>query len=112
MSNDNDLTTNRRDFIKATAAGIAVVSATHVSVARAEDKIAPAERDVTNRVDVLVVGGGTAGTIAAIQAGRAGAKILLLERHSQLGGMTTTGGVSRPVTHVVSMKNGKSAMWS
>ena len=36
----------------------------------------------------------SAGTIAAIQSGRAGAKTLLLERNSQLGGTTTTGGVS------------------
>ena len=60
--------------------------------------------DVLNRnskteiinTDILVVGGGTAGTIAAIQAGRAGAKTLLMERGSQLGGTTTTGGVAFP----------------
>lgn len=46
--------------------------------------------------DVLVVGGGAAGTIAAIQAARAGAKTVLIERGSQLGGTTTTGGVSFP----------------
>jgi glycine/D-amino acid oxidase-like deaminating enzyme len=46
--------------------------------------------------DILVVGGGTAGTIAAIQAGRAGAKTLLIESGSQLGGTTTTGGVTFP----------------
>jgi len=46
--------------------------------------------------DVLVVGGGTAGTIAAIQAARAGAKTVLVERGSQLGGTATTGGVSFP----------------
>jgi hypothetical protein len=46
--------------------------------------------------DVVVVGGGTAGTIAAIQAARAGAKTVLIERGSQLGGTTTTGGVSFP----------------
>ncbi len=51
---------------------------------------------ITNEVDVLVVGGGTAGTIAAIQAGRAGAKTLLVERGTQLGGTTTTGGVAFP----------------
>ena len=45
---------------------------------------------------VLVVGGGTAGTIAAIQSGRAGARTLLLERNGQLGGTTTTGGVAFP----------------
>ncbi len=51
---------------------------------------------VTTRADVLVVGGGTAGTIAAIQAARAGASTLLIERGPQLGGTTTTGGVSFP----------------
>jgi len=48
------------------------------------------------KTDVLVVGGGTAGTIAAIQAGRAGANTVLIESGSQLGGTTTTGGVSFP----------------
>lgn len=46
--------------------------------------------------DILVVGGGTAGTIAAIQAGRAGARTILIESGSQLGGTTTTGGVAFP----------------
>ncbi|MDB4614399.1 FAD-dependent oxidoreductase [bacterium] len=55
-----------------------------------------AEPEVTNDVDVLVIGGGTAGHVAAIQAGRAGAKTLIVERNSQLGGTTTTGGVSFP----------------
>ena len=36
--------------------------------------------------DVLVVGGGTAGTVAAIQASRAGCKTILLECGNQLGG--------------------------
>ncbi len=52
--------------------------------------------DLEVQVDVLVVGGGTAGTIAAIQAGRAGAKTLIVERNNQLGGTTTTGGVAFP----------------
>jgi glycine/D-amino acid oxidase-like deaminating enzyme len=46
--------------------------------------------------DILVVGGGTAGTIAAIQSGRAGAETVLIESGSQLGGTTTTGGVAFP----------------
>ena len=49
-----------------------------------------------DKADVLVVGGGTAGTIAAIQAARAGAKTVLIERGSQLGGTTTVGGVAFP----------------
>lgn len=46
--------------------------------------------------DVLIVGGGTAGVIAAIQSARAGADTVLVEYGSQLGGTTTTGGVSFP----------------
>ncbi len=46
--------------------------------------------------DVLVIGGGSAGTIAALQAGRLGAKTMLVESGSQLGGTTTTGGVDFP----------------
>lgn len=46
--------------------------------------------------DILIVGGGTAGTVAAIQAARAGAKTVLVELGSQLGGTTTTAGVSFP----------------
>lgn len=48
------------------------------------------------KTDILVVGGGTAGVIAAIQAGRAGRKVILVENGSQLGGVTTTGGVNFP----------------
>lgn len=45
---------------------------------------------------VLVIGGGTAGVIAAIQAGREGMSTTLVESGSQLGGTTTTGGVCFP----------------
>lgn len=43
------------------------------------------------RYDVVVAGGGTAGTIAAIAAARAGAKTLLVERGNCLGGTATAG---------------------
>ena len=46
--------------------------------------------------DVLVVGGGAAGVVAAIQSGRAGAKTILIEAVGQLGGNTTVGGVNSP----------------
>ncbi|MCA3413510.1 MAG: FAD-dependent oxidoreductase [Roseomonas sp.] len=41
--------------------------------------------------DVLVCGGGPAGTAAAIAAARLGARTLLLERHNHLGGLSTGG---------------------
>jgi hypothetical protein len=62
-------------------------------------EIAPAsESQNEGRIsaDVLVVGGGTAGTIAAIQAARLGARTVLIEQGSQLGGTMTTGGVNFP----------------
>jgi hypothetical protein len=39
--------------------------------------------------DVLVIGGGAAGVAAAAAAGRAGARVVLLERHGFLGGLAT-----------------------
>jgi len=62
-------------------------------IACAKNPEEPAEVTPT---DVLVVGGGTAGAIAAIAAARAGAKVTLVEMVSQLGGTTTTGGVNFP----------------
>ena len=67
------------------------------SVSKAEKLVAPYEvKEKVITTDILVVGGGTAGTIAAIQSGREGAKTILIESGSQLGGTTTTGGVAFP----------------
>ena len=90
--------TNRRDFLQhsvlgTAAAGLTIASTSHAS---AETPAEALEPEVTNDIDVLVVGGGTAGHVAAIQAARAGAKTLIVERNSQLGGTTTTGGVAFP----------------
>ncbi len=46
--------------------------------------------------DVIVLGGGTAGIIAVIQAARAGASTLLIEKNGMLGGTMTIGGVNFP----------------
>lgn len=90
--------TDRRAFLQqsvfgVTAAGFAAASISHVS---AQPATANSGTDVTSEVDVLIVGGGTAGHVAAIQAGRLGAKTLLVERNGQLGGTMTTGGVAFP----------------
>lgn len=91
---------NRRKFIQYSAAGVALAAsanatmgAEHITMHQVSGN---EDLSITTETDVLVVGGGTAGTIAAIQAGRAGAKTLLVERGTQLGGTTTTGGVSFP----------------
>jgi hypothetical protein len=95
---DNQI--GRRKFIQYSAAGVAmaasagsVMATDHITMNQVADK---AEVKITSETDVMVVGGGTAGTIAAIQAARAGAKTLLVERGAQLGGTTTTGGVAFP----------------
>jgi FAD dependent oxidoreductase len=46
--------------------------------------------------DVLVVGGGTGGTAAAVQAARCGVKTILVSEFPWLGGMLTSAGVSAP----------------
>ena len=81
----------RREMLKAAAAGTGLwAAAPHL--ANASDAPAASHEET----DVLVIGGGTAGTIAAIQAGRAGVRTMLVEMCGQLGGTTTTGGVAYP----------------
>jgi ribulose 1,5-bisphosphate synthetase/thiazole synthase len=60
-----------------------------------------AEAVVADKVDVLVAGGGTAGVIAAIAAGRAGASVMLVENRGTLGGMMTwgNGGLTKYTIH-------------
>lgn len=97
MSNNH---IGRREFMQYATAGVAVsASATVALGADSASLPQPASKGdggVTTQVDVLIVGGGTAGTIAAIQAARAGAKTVIVERGTQLGGTTTTGGVAFP----------------
>lgn len=46
---------------------------------------------IQTQYDVIVAGGGTAGFTAAIAAGRQGARTLLIEKNSHLGGTSTMG---------------------
>ena len=48
----------------------------------------------TARYDVVIIGGGTGGTAAAIEAARNGARTLVVEETPWLGGMLTSAGVS------------------
>lgn len=98
MQNDEREYAGRREFLQksflgTSALGVGLASTSEVTAA---PEPGAAEPTLIEEVDVLVVGGGTAGNIAAIQAGRAGARTLLVERGAQLGGTTTTGGVAYP----------------
>jgi len=67
------------------------------SLAMGEELVAPYKvKEESITTEILVVGGGTAGAIAAIQAGRAGSETILFASGSQLGETTTTGGVAFP----------------
>lgn len=50
----------------------------------------------TLQTQILVVGGGTGGTAAAIQAARRGAQVILVSEFEWLGGMLTSAGVTAP----------------
>ena len=75
---------NRRSFLKSVSvaafAGAAMRGDGEGVAAKAHDD-----------VDVLVLGGGPAGTCAAIAAARNGARVLVVERGNCLGGMATRG---------------------
>lgn len=91
---------DRRSFLGKSLAGTAVIASSGL-VSRVDAQTVPTPSTATDgaptiEADVLVVGGGSAGHVAAIQAARAGASTVLVERNSQLGGTTTTGGVSFP----------------
>ncbi|HEX5140700.1 MAG TPA: FAD-dependent oxidoreductase, partial [Dehalococcoidia bacterium] len=57
------------------------------------ETITEPERDIAvyGHCDVLVVGGGPAGTCAAVAAARQGADVVLMERYGHLGGLSTGG---------------------
>lgn len=46
--------------------------------------------DITIQRDVVIIGGGSSGTFAAVKLRRMGKKVALVERHGQLGGHTST----------------------
>ncbi len=67
--------------------------------------VPPESAPVMAQVDVLVVGGGISGITAALAAARAGAKTLLVERNSALGGLVTASLVTA-VSHQYLTKDG------
>ena len=84
---------SRRGFLgHAVAGGVATLSAEAVITRGA----AAAAGQPGEPYDVAVFGGGPAGILAAAQAGRAGARTLLVEKNGMLGGTTTSGGVNFP----------------
>ena len=51
------------------------------------------EMPVYGNYDVIIVGGGTAGVVAALSAARNGASVLVIEKHTFLGGSLLAGAI-------------------
>ena len=62
------------------------------------------ELPVLHQTDVLVVGAGPAGVVAALGARRAGAKVTLVERYGHFGGLWSGGLVLLVIGHIVTGK--------
>lgn len=82
----------RREFVKAGALSAAGVAAAGHGVMAAPATASMAPRRILE-TDVLICGGGCAGTVAALSAARAGAKTLLIEKAPFAGGIITSVGL-------------------
>lgn len=79
---------SRRDFIRKTASGVGVAAITGLGAANAAAKEASIKWD--HEADVVVVGYGGAGVVAAITAHDAGANVLVLEKSPSLASLGIT----------------------
>ena len=100
--------TDRRLFLKKAVAGLAVMATTpsllsSCAVTDEESRKIRRIAPLVGEYDVVVVGGGPAGFIAAIAAARQGAKTAIIERYGFFGGMATIGYIA-PIS-VYALKN-------
>lgn len=75
---------SRRTFIKGSAIGLGAVGMTGLTAFNGDAMPAPGKWD--KQYDVVILGGGAAGLCAAIEARKAGAKVVLLEKEQITGG--------------------------
>lgn len=79
----------RREFLKGSALGIGALALAPEIVSSCKPNVS-----TVGKYDVVVVGGGPAGFIAAIAAARSGARTAIVERYGFFGGMATAGYVA------------------
>jgi len=80
---DREKGLSRRNFVKVSALGLAAIAGLG-----ARDAFAKVPRKWDQEADIVIVGAGGAGFAAAIEAARAGAKVIILEKTPTVGGST------------------------
>ncbi len=93
------MTTTRRDFLKtAVAASSAIVAASAANAGIPASTV----KKYDEEFDVVIIGSGFAGMACALKAGRAGLRVLMLEKMSVIGGNSAIcgGNVACPVNPV------------
>lgn len=83
----------RREFLHASIVGGTLAAGEAVGK---EAEASAGEIPIKAGYDIAVVGAGTAGAIAAIQAGRLGLRTVLIEKNGMPGGTTTVAAVNFP----------------
>ncbi len=92
MANNNDMTMSRRSFTGLVAGAGAAIALGAAAASKAHaDESAPAGDDDTT-ADLIVVGTGAAGFVAALKAADGGASVIMLEANSLVGGTTLLSG--------------------
>lgn len=86
-------TTSRREFVKTGTAAAVGLAAAASGLVHAEESPRRVEPPKLLDTDVLVCGGGCAGTVAALSAARNGANVLLIEKAPFAGGIITCVGL-------------------
>ncbi|MDH4207753.1 MAG: FAD-dependent oxidoreductase, partial [Anaerolineae bacterium] len=92
---ERPLKVSRRDFVKGAAVGAGLLSGAG-ALASCGTAAAPTVPGIPAKwdkeADVVIVGGGGTGIVAAIEAAEAGASVLVLEKAAVVGGTTSLSG--------------------
>ncbi len=80
----------RRQILKAASALIGAASASKLTATEVNATQVTAAINTSTKYDVIVVGGGFSGIVAARELGKAGKKVLLVEARNRIGGRTYT----------------------
>ncbi|MET0290197.1 MAG: FAD-dependent oxidoreductase [Pseudoxanthomonas sp.] len=90
MSNDSRVVRARRDALKGLVGAVAVAAApagaAHTAATHASHVAAPSIEEADLAYDVVVVGAGAAGLVAALRAAEQGASVLVVDANYDIGG--------------------------